>query len=244
MGFDPIMMAKINAMQKNGGMGRTEKTVLTYDGNDYGKDFVLMNSGFFVRIADVIDPTTIKEVTGVSDGTEMTISADTLNVEKSIHDNGSVIYGVYYDEILFIVILSESIGEGMSAGTYVLSMPNKQMYVSRIECETIHPIDPKFIPGAVLPVVELETVLKEDGTGVALSESDCSVMNEVSATGMPFVLKCLTDDDGFLCGVMSAYGPAELGAGMMYRFASCAGNVDMENSNGAGAWYAALTSAS
>lgn len=53
--------------------------------------------------------------------------------------------------------------------------------------ETIHPIDQKFIPGAVLPVVELTTVPTVEGA--ALTEEESAQMDEIVTMGMPIVLK-------------------------------------------------------
>lgn len=54
------------------------------------------------------------------------------------------------------------------------------------EGETIHPIDPKFLPGVCLPVVELETELSK--TEVELSENDVAKLEAIDHLS-PFVLK-------------------------------------------------------
>ena len=54
--------------------------------------------------------------------------------------------------------------------------------------ETIHPIDPKFLPGAVLPVVELTTVATAEGA--ALTDEEKALVDAVMAKSIPFVLKC------------------------------------------------------
>lgn len=59
------------------------------------------------------------------------------------------------------------------------------------EDETIHPIDPKFLPGVCLPVVELTTMPADHDALEAnpLTADENAMMNEVTKTGMPFVLK-------------------------------------------------------
>lgn len=54
------------------------------------------------------------------------------------------------------------------------------------ETETIHLIDPKYLPGVCLPLVELSTVITEEG--VTLTDAEKAQVSEV-ATGLPFVVK-------------------------------------------------------
>jgi hypothetical protein len=92
------------------------------------------------------------------------------------------------------------------------------------ETETIHPIDPKYLPsgsGGGLPVVELETVIEIDASEPPeLSESDIAKLNEVynggtkcfvvsfPVTGLPFtpslvVTKASGDGIDCFAGVMA-----------------------------------------
>lgn len=61
--------------------------------------------------------------------------------------------------------------------------------------ETIHTIDPKYIPGAVLPVVELSGVPSEHG--YALTADESAVAETVMSACMPFVLRFT--EDGVPC---------------------------------------------
>ena len=52
--------------------------------------------------------------------------------------------------------------------------------------ETIHPIDPKYLPGVVMPVVEIET--EPNGDGVELSDADMEKLKALNGA-VPFVAK-------------------------------------------------------
>lgn len=53
--------------------------------------------------------------------------------------------------------------------------------------ETLHPIDPKYLPGVCLPVVEIATLPTADGA--VLTEAESAVLNEVAALDIPIVMK-------------------------------------------------------
>mgnify|MGYP003436174973 CR=1 FL=1 len=59
-------------------------------------------------------------------------------------------------------------------------------------------------------MVELTTVATTEGAD--LTDAENAKMNEMAATGMPFILKCPSDDGTlFLCGVVSMVGMAGMG---------------------------------
>lgn len=94
------------------------------------------------------------------------IPKDLLSVDESL---GEFIHALVTDDgtgDVFPMVYSVYTAQGdYKIGTYVLCVENpgdETVWVSRIElAETIHTIDPKFIPGAVLPVVAIspETVV-------------------------------------------------------------------------------------
>lgn len=86
-------------------------------------------------------------------------------------------------------------GAHVTAGLYMMYdvLDEGSAYVLIWGNETIHPIDPKFIPGAVLPVVEITTELPEDGTETALTEVESAKLEEANAMKMPCVIRCRTE---------------------------------------------------
>lgn len=70
--------------------------------------------------------------------------------------------------------------------------------------ETIHPIDPKFLPGVCLPVVELSTVFVV-GTSDAITivdETDIKKLNDTISYGLPIVVKIATNMYDRISGVL------------------------------------------
>lgn len=59
--------------------------------------------------------------------------------------------------------------------------------------ETIHPIDPKFLPGVCLPVVEFSTI-PVYGSQTELTAEESAQMEEVLTMGVPFVGKLNLDE--------------------------------------------------
>lgn len=55
--------------------------------------------------------------------------------------------------------------------------------------ETIHPIDPKYLPGVCLPVVELSTEIPIDGTEVTLSTEEGTLLTKACESGIPVCMK-------------------------------------------------------
>lgn len=53
--------------------------------------------------------------------------------------------------------------------------------------ETIHPIDPKFLPGVCLPVVELSTTF---AIGASFTEEENAKLKAVWESGTPMITKC------------------------------------------------------
>lgn len=59
--------------------------------------------------------------------------------------------------------------------------------------KTIHPIDPKYLPGVCLPVVELETVVSADAV---FTDAENNALTEAFESGLPVVLKCAINTAG------------------------------------------------
>lgn len=156
--------------------GYSEQNVFTFDGNTDGK--LVVNN--MVRVSTKkIDATTAVSVTGMAGGVEQTIEKENMTIED----------GVLSFQGLCFVLCSNGEDEEYPVGVYVLA--TEEMYVSRVEfAETIHTIDPKFIPGAVLPVVELSTYPMPDGAPLTAEEN----AKLDALEGMPCILKCTVFD--------------------------------------------------
>lgn len=209
MGFDPIMMAKINAMQKSGGMGRTEKTVLTFDGNIEGKEYLEALS--VVKISDeAIELDSIVSIATVFAGlTEPVVyTKEKLTISSENGVGVAVAQGGYLSGAPLVVVVAEGFTEAdengvehtVAKGTYACYANDEGLihYTTRIECETIHPIDPKFIPGVCMPVVEIDEFPYIAGEAVMLSADAVAVMEQAVSAGMKYVLVSLTGSNPYI----------------------------------------------
>lgn len=85
---------------------------------------------------------------------------------------------------------------------------NGGSFIKVITPETIVPIDPKYLPGVCLPVVELTTMPTEEGA--ALSESESAAVQAAFDTGMPCVIKCTIHEDSVAQKTSSVFQHAQL----------------------------------
>jgi hypothetical protein len=166
--------------------------VYTFDGNAEGKEF--NENGSQVKIADVSpDLNKLVKVVGLMGGQQLEIPKADFEV-RTFSDG---VQAAIYQETAMV-----SVNDG---ALWVFCNPDAEGYfVSRIEfAETIRPIDPKYIPGAVLPVVELTTELSAanvDGTVLTadetakvaevLSENDYAIVKFI-AFGLPLLAVCM-----------------------------------------------------
>lgn len=120
--------------------------------------------------------------------------ASNLRVEVSNDGIWMLLGDIFGENRMLALSFGNNVAQliGVSAGTYVWreAINDKVCWAGDITgyfTETIHPIDPKFIPGAVLPVVELTTEPTEKGA--PLTEAESAMMDEAAAKGMPAVIK-------------------------------------------------------
>lgn len=198
MGFDPIQHAlcEDNTKQeiKRQRLFGVDTHVFTYNGDKAGKQYIEFNGAYVVRVGSVIDPETVTEVLLVTSDGENLIEAplpkDLISFDKAPLEelglNGTML--IYDNNAWFACVIYEST-DAVTAGTYVIDNmegDGYKFYTSCIKAETIHPIDPKFIPGAVLPVVELSGTLT---TGDAVAEEDCAKLKAAHGSNLPVVIK-------------------------------------------------------
>lgn len=201
---------RLEESQASGGSGyvETKKKTLTWNGdttdlgaeNIFGAPVVRLTE----EVLDLNDITgitaTLHEVVG---GTEKYLSRDSfgdVSIGKEYHNiqladfsgtNISIIFASVPaglgDEVYFEMGLP-------GAGVY-LAVTDDLYFVSSVhfEIKTIHPIDPKFIPGAVLPVVELSTTVT---SGATFTDAENAALTNAFESGLPVVFKGNFELDG------------------------------------------------
>ena len=102
---------------------------------------------------------------------------------------------------------------------------NGGSFIKVITPETIHPIDPKYLPGVCLPVVELniDAIIGEE---VAFTDAENAALT--ACIGMPFILK--SGNSTVSTSIVMEY----LGGGNEHSFAS--GNTTLHTNNGGETW--------
>lgn len=172
-------------MSKNQGgepLASTEEKKITFDGDLTGKTVVDMgDAGHFVKVSDeVIKATEFKYLTLFDETANLSEKLTAEDVQ--IATEGGVLAIGKNDGLL---CASDSTGDTFgSAGTYVVWSnlfiegfdAYHIFYISELVTETIHPIDPKYLPG--VHVVNLEE------HGVNLAEMFASGSKEAVISGV------------------------------------------------------------
>lgn len=190
------IISMILAQNKGGEpLAKTEKKILTHDGNNDGKDIFSKDGYGYCRIGDSIDPKTITEITMLYLGNNLVLTANELVITEL---NDVIITVSMQEGVPGVYIFPYGI-DNLPAGTYVLSIKDgANSYVTRIVTETIHPIPdwaiPQIpaekLPGAVLPVVELTTEL---ANGAVLTETESEALTSATKSDTPVIIKVVTD---------------------------------------------------
>lgn len=164
---------------KGGGVGDADVKTFIHDGNNEGKEtYVLDGAYVYARLCDAIDPTSIKEISMIYQGVELTLTAKDVTF-GGVGDSYVIAYGGNYG----VFILGENNTSGVSAGTYVISMPTIQTFVTRLSFEIVDRISSKYLPGACLPVVEIST-----SQDVDMNAFENDRLNAAWETGNPCVV--------------------------------------------------------
>lgn len=179
--MDIPTLAIANAYTDSQRLAYVERTnPLTFDGNIAGKELDTSMEITMVRISDeVSDLNTVKKIVVMAhDGERMV--AHEITEGFTVDDIGDGVYILFENGTPWVAISHN--------GTYVAYIGEEtivELYVSRVEfAETIHPIDPKYLPGAVLPVVEITSDLgwTDTQTKTALNDADNATLTSTAQT--------------------------------------------------------------
>jgi hypothetical protein len=160
---------QIKLLGESGGAGREETKTLKW--NDTMETPVTQTNderGRMVKVSDdVIDLASLKSFSYASKlaGSGEHLGGETIPCSEftAVACSSGGTNFVAYDMVWIWCVSADEAGEDGASmvGTWFCNTDNDDTSVSicmTAELETIHPIDPKFIPGAVLPVVEIADV--------------------------------------------------------------------------------------
>lgn len=209
-----ILTAKLGAnmakseLAENGQIGYTETSapvVVIPDGSYEFSDgeYVVENT----QCPKAGDPITLTLDGVVYSGAAKEINLDGLSV---IYIGNAVLFGEDTGENYMVGFIP---AEG-SCAVYVIDEASNQTAATHtvelsFQTQTIHPIDPKYLPGVCLPVVELsfeqlDEIIGAGESGVVYTEG--TVFEEFEAAfsiGLPCVIRAPALDIGVLASIMS-----------------------------------------
>lgn len=259
MGFDVIDINQgakkaLQLLAEGGRIGTTEyfNLDILYDGDATDKFTIagedLGVDGTYVRVSDsVINGGTVESVWYGDSGGYLEPITD-YHVESN--EDIWMLYGTFFLEKRLLVLSCANADVGLPTGTYFLSMPLSGEGAGFIYSlhgkfvEVIHPIDPKYLPGVCLPVVELETAVKfNDST--ELSEAESAMLTSKAELKTPIVLKfsIITAEGSKLpTSAIAAFGDYTLvGLGFSYLAYTALSAINFGKSADGTIWTAEFT---
>lgn len=203
-----VTLAMAKAYTNSQRLGHVESKRITYDGKSEKIDMLGGNANTVAKISD--EPFDLSTVCRLylkfRDGMEIAVEKESI----TIYAEGGIEFIGNNTALIFCMSVPENNDVGLPAGLYVadgFDENGDEFYVPRIETETIVPIDPKYLPGVCLPVVELSTTV---ASGAVFTAEENAKLTAAFAEGVPIVLNCSLDSQGE--GIK-----AESFAGVAYR---------------------------
>lgn len=172
-------------LTNSGQVGRTEPAkVFTFDGDTTGKE----TYSNMVKVSDeILDLSQITKIAVYAVEADVSEEMSTADL-KLLEGDGCAFLMTPDGGVTFVASYSVK-KDDFTPGIYVIATENA--YVSRIEfSETIHPIDPKYLPGVCLPVVELSTTFK---AGSQYTDEEGKILTAAFEKNTPVVIKCNAD---------------------------------------------------
>ena len=234
-------------------LGHTETKAITWDGNTEGKHGINMGQFTLTKASDVPINVTAENlkrmvftVTDKKDTRVENIDLSKLDVFISPDGNNITIIQSEGVEAPLAMIFPETVEQMGEKGVYLLDIDlsgafgdGAHQYVSLLETETIHQIDQKFIPGVILPVVELTTHFPTDGSTASLTAEESEQLTAAAKNALPIVAKFAID--GAKAAALFAFVLEEVEGVAQFAYKIGLDTYQIVYADGMG-WVAQLTS--
>lgn len=234
-----LSLAKRYADEQRVAYTELERGSISWDGNVDGRakfpleylgsgGFLYHISSTFLRPSDIDQLTAFNPETGVHSSVKVT--------EFVVEPGVTIVYGEYMSAIggtsgIMALSINGAVDD-LPPGTYVFHRDTD--YIENIYgtvIETIHPIDPKYLPGVCLPVVELSTVASDTQTNLTAEEAE-----KIKAlNGAPCIIKCNISVGGMQISGAAQMSAMELGDGV-YTYGCYLGFAMLSVNNESGEW--------
>ena len=184
--------------------------VLTWDG-DFDDTEMIMGALYAGKITDkYMDLNSVESfVVKYENGDTKTLTASECIVHA---DMGVQVLMSVEDEVPYVFSSQSDVEGMMNKGLYFVLAP--EFHVEKITfADTIVPIDPKYLPGVCLPVVELSTVITN---GAMLTDEESAKLAALAEKRLPVILRFLYSDSTITS--VAACSEFEGGSGFMVPF--------------------------
>ena len=185
--MDAVTLALAKAYSDSkGGYAEPQKTILARTTLDFNKNAAYLPDPFNFVVGCEYKLT-------ISLGGE---SESYTGVATEMTDNGIMVVTVVFGGIIACADFPPNVAEIYGAAASLAYMASGNVTVDPatefeiVKPETIHPIDPKYLPGVVLPVVELSTTFK---VGSQYTENENKILTALFEKYVPAVIKCAVD---------------------------------------------------
>lgn len=215
--------------------------VYTFNGDTTGLETGYYNGIQLVMLADeYFDPNTIERIAVSVGGSVVELSKDQFWIEE-VSDaiaTAHVVLTEFQGATVPIALIQKS-NDGSQKSFSVLADPKYNAFVARIKfADTIVPIDPKYLPGVCLPVVELETVISGDSAETVLSAVDSAKMDALN--GEACILKFGFSEIGFAATIRAVVGSVGVEPMFAYEVSiGILGTFTFNNETDDGTWKCA-----
>ena len=194
--ISPIANRVKRQLEESGQIGSSKRTVLTNAGEEteLWDEKVIKVSNEFFDLTKVKELTVKFEFAGEEQVTTWPMShmKEQFGVTAENYDDGGELWSdIWWSDGTTDHVLATSAQDGPSKGTYLFVdfiLPGGNVLYNIISVdfgETITPIDPKYLPGVCLPVVELTT--QPTAEGAPLTEAEVNAFRSVG--DFPCVVK-------------------------------------------------------
>lgn len=186
--MDAITLAMAKAYSDSkGGYARKDTKTLTWDGDTTNSENIFDTA--VVKISDeIVDLSTASAVTlRMMDGGGETLAKNDFTV---FYEEGLQLLTYPLDDKVLLVNVPVESENVFAPGLYATVFEDVYRFESvTLVTETIHPIDPKYLPGVCLPVVEITSAEYPQSGTVALSAEESAALTAAASMNVGAVIR-------------------------------------------------------
>jgi hypothetical protein len=193
--MDMITLAMAKTYTDSQRLAHTDPSVtLSWDGDESNNEIVRIEGFRFVKVSN--DPYDLNRAASLTIGN---VTVELRSGEYLVQtENGNSMLMSVNGSTVWAISMEDDDNVDFTKGTWLLTA-----YTAITFAETVHPIDPKYLGGAALPVVELTTTF---ANGADLTEKEDKLLKAAWERNTPVVIKLSVSFDttnSDMCAVWS-----------------------------------------